>query len=123
MTSTTRYAALSAATGGAKASGRAVRTPLARYPATSRGRAFLRWSCRHCRADRLLRRASAPGLSIWRKSFGNWLKSVSEPSPLWRCDPELNSFRGDMQKPPICQPADLAPLQSEGETLLQTLAG
>jgi len=26
-----------------------------------------------------LRRASAPGLSIWRKFFGNWLKSGSEP--------------------------------------------
>jgi len=36
--------------------------PLARYAATFRGRAFLRWSCRHCRADGLLRRASTPAL-------------------------------------------------------------
>jgi hypothetical protein len=36
---------------------------------------------------------------MWRKSFGNWLKSGSEPRPLWRRDPELNLFAGICKKP------------------------
>ena len=33
-----------------------------------------------------------PELSMWTKSLGNWLKSGSEPAPLWRRDPGLNLF-------------------------------
>src|ERR1700726_668187 len=41
-----------------------------------------------------------PPLELWTKSFGNWLKSGSEPRPLWRRDPELNLFAGICKKPP-----------------------
>jgi hypothetical protein len=40
-------------------------------------------------------------LWMWTKSFGNWLKSGSEPRPLWRRDPELNLFAGICKKPPV----------------------
>src|SRR5208337_4834170 len=42
---------------------------LARYPATCRGRALVPVVLQ------ALQSRSAPGLSMWRKSFGNWLKS------------------------------------------------
>ena len=38
---------------------------------------------------------------MWTKSFGNWLKSGSEPRPLWRRDPGLNLFAGICKKPLI----------------------
>ena len=38
-------------------------------------------------------------LWMWMESFGNWLKSGSEPRPLWRRDPELNLFAGICKKP------------------------
>jgi hypothetical protein len=38
-------------------------------------------------------------LWMWTKSFGNWLKSGSEPRPLWRRDPGLNLFAGVCKKP------------------------
>jgi hypothetical protein len=36
---------------------------------------------------------------MWTKSFGNWLKSGSEPRPLWRRDPGLNFLRGYAKNP------------------------
>jgi hypothetical protein len=38
---------------------------------------------------------------MWTKSYGNWLKSGSEPRPLWRRDSGLNLFAGICKKPPI----------------------
>src|SRR5258708_3982529 len=38
---------------------------------------------------------------MWTKSFGNWLKSGSEPRPLWRRDPGLNFFAGICKKPKL----------------------
>src|SRR5580704_16548255 len=41
---------------------------------------------------------------MWTKSFGNWLKSGSEPRPLWRRDPGLDLFAG-ISKKPLVYPA------------------
>ena len=38
-------------------------------------------------------------LWMWTKSFGSWLKSGSEPRPLWRRDPGLNLLAGICKKP------------------------
>lgn len=46
------------------------------------------------------REAQGPGpVAGLGKSFGNWLKSGSEPTPLWRRDPGLNLFAGKCKNP------------------------